>query len=137
MTSIGHMNKLGTDMPNINDFGETPSDTVDVYKERPELKVYENINKTNWLEPLGLFAWKRKEKHYDFYDPNTNEDWMEPHPSHWQHYDYLNEVIRPSLEKGNWVLSDRFTDATFAYQGGGRGLSLESISVTRASSSDS
>tara|TARA_B100001057_G_scaffold22028_3_gene20363 strand:- start:7384 stop:8316 length:933 start_codon:yes stop_codon:yes gene_type:complete len=97
MTSIGHMNKLGTDMPNINDFGETPTDTVDVYKERPELKVYENIDKTNWLEPLGLFAWTRKEKHYTFYDPESKEDWMEPHPSHWQHYDYLNEVVRPSL----------------------------------------
>jgi dTMP kinase len=37
---------------------------------------------------------------------------------------HLDEVIRPSLAAGRWVLCDRFTDATFAYQGGGRGASL-------------
>ena len=33
---------------------------------------------------------------------------------------HLEEVIYPSLEQGTWVLSDRFTDASYAYQGGGR-----------------
>ena len=36
--------------------------------------------------------------------------------------EHLARVIRPSLEKGQWVLCDRFTDATYAYQGGGRGI---------------
>ena len=36
--------------------------------------------------------------------------------------EHLDKVIRPALESGHWVLSDRFTDATFAYQGGGRGI---------------
>ena len=36
---------------------------------------------------------------------------------------HLNEVIRPALADGAWVLCDRFTDSTFAYQGGGRGVS--------------
>jgi dTMP kinase len=36
--------------------------------------------------------------------------------------EHLEQLIRPALAAGTWVLSDRFTDATFAYQGGGRGL---------------
>lgn len=36
---------------------------------------------------------------------------------------HIAQLIRPELDNGHWVLSDRFTDATFAYQGGGRGLS--------------
>jgi dTMP kinase len=36
---------------------------------------------------------------------------------------HLDEVIRPALAAGRWVVCDRFTDATYAYQGGGRGAS--------------
>jgi dTMP kinase len=38
--------------------------------------------------------------------------------------DHLGTVIEPALARGAWVLCDRFTDATFAYQGGGRGFDL-------------
>jgi dTMP kinase len=36
--------------------------------------------------------------------------------------DHLSQVIRPALAAGQWVVSDRFTDSTFAYQGGGRAV---------------
>lgn len=40
---------------------------------------------------------------------------------------HLNTVIKPALDRGEWVLCDRFTDATYAYQGAGRGLSKSFI----------
>lgn len=40
---------------------------------------------------------------------------------------HIEHVIRPALAKGQWVLCDRFTDATYAYQGGGRQMSLAAI----------
>ena len=39
----------------------------------------------------------------------------------------VNNTIRPALESGTWVIADRFTDSTRAYQGGGRGFPRESI----------
>lgn len=43
--------------------------------------------------------------------------------------EHLAAVIRPALDAGRWVVCDRFTDATYAYQGGGRGIARQHIAV--------
>ncbi len=43
--------------------------------------------------------------------------------------EHIAQVIEPALARGEWVISDRFTDASFAYQGGGRHLSLDKLAV--------
>ena len=40
---------------------------------------------------------------------------------------HIRHVIKPALVQGDWVLCDRFTDATYAYQGGGRGMAMDKI----------
>lgn len=42
---------------------------------------------------------------------------------------HLHQKILPALEQGAWVVSDRFTDATYAYQSGGRGVSAEKVAI--------
>jgi dTMP kinase len=46
-----------------------------------------------------------------------------------QRAQHLARLILPSLEAGKWVLCDRFTDSTYAYQGSGRGVPLERIAI--------
>jgi len=43
--------------------------------------------------------------------------------------EHLAQIIQPALQAENIVISDRFTDASFAYQGGGRGLSIEKLNI--------
>jgi len=40
---------------------------------------------------------------------------------------HIAEVIKPAMDQGKWILCDRFTDATYAYQGGGRGINKNRI----------
>jgi len=39
----------------------------------------------------------------------------------------ISQIIRPALQRGQWVISDRFTDSSYAYQGGGRGVPVHHI----------
>ncbi|BBE51314.1 Thymidylate kinase [Ferriphaselus amnicola] len=43
--------------------------------------------------------------------------------------EHIEQVIKPALERGAWVVSDRFSDASFAYQGGGRGMDITRLSA--------
>ena len=43
--------------------------------------------------------------------------------------EHIDKLIAPALERGDWVISDRFTDASFAYQGGGRELSTHKLDI--------
>ena len=43
--------------------------------------------------------------------------------------EHVEQVIKPALLRGSWVVSDRFSDASFAYQGGGRGVPAEKLEV--------
>jgi hypothetical protein len=100
MLSISDMNKLGTDMPDAPGFGEKTQEKINVLDTNPTFSVY---NRDDFLEPLGIFAWNRQDQLYSFYDPNTKKDWTELHPSHWHHFDYYKEIIRPSLKLTNKI----------------------------------
>jgi dTMP kinase len=41
--------------------------------------------------------------------------------------EHIHQIIQPALDRGDWIVSDRFTDASFAYQGGGRGVGLNKL----------
>ena len=45
---------------------------------------------------------------------------------------HINEIIKPALRQGTWVICDRFTDASFAYQGFGRELGFDKVNALKS-----
>ena len=77
-----------------------------MWHREPEFMCYQKLfddYKDKWLEPIGLFTWNYPADAYWFQGPEDKEPWKEEHPSHVHHYNYLNEIVRPSLgiEKEN------------------------------------
>ncbi len=46
--------------------------------------------------------------------------------------EHIDKIIVPAMEQGHWVISDRFSDASFAYQGGGRGIARDKLETLEA-----
>lgn len=73
-------------------------------------------------EPGGTpLAERIRELVLDDHD-ETMDDWTELLLVFAARQQHVTGKIKPALESGQWVISDRFTDATYAYQGGGRGI---------------
>lgn len=94
-----------------------------------------------WLEAQGLEVLRTREPGGTERGEAIRKLLLDPLPQEPLHGDaelllmfaaraqHLAEKILPALARGAWVVCDRFTDATFAYQGGGRGIPKERIAV--------
>ncbi|MGQ7260156.1 dTMP kinase [Vreelandella sp. V005] len=94
-----------------------------------------------WLEAQGLEVVRTREPGGTERGEAIRKLLLDPAPQEPLHVDaelllmfaaraqHLAEKILPALARGAWVVCDRFTDATFAYQGGGRGIAKERIAV--------
>lgn len=94
-----------------------------------------------WLESQGLQVVRTREPGGTARGEAIRALLLDPSPQEPLHMDaelllmfaaraqHLAEKILPALARGAWVVCDRFTDATFAYQGGGRGIAKQRIAV--------
>ncbi|MGE6605839.1 dTMP kinase [Halomonas sp. NPDC076908] len=94
-----------------------------------------------WLEAQGLEVVRTREPGGTARGEAIRGLLLDPAPQELLHVDaelllmfaaraqHLAEKILPALARGAWVVCDRFTDATFAYQGGGRGIAKQRIAV--------
>lgn len=94
-----------------------------------------------WLEAQGLEVVRTREPGGTARGEAIRGLLLDPAPQETLHVDaelllmfaaraqHLAEKILPALARGAWVVCDRFTDATFAYQGGGRGIAKQRIAV--------
>lgn len=92
-----------------------------------------------WLEAQGIEVVATREPGGTPRAEAIRQLLLDPAPDEWLHTDaelllmfaaraqHIAEKILPALTRGAWVVCDRFTDATYAYQGGGRGIPAERI----------
>ncbi|MDR5873985.1 dTMP kinase [Vreelandella gomseomensis] len=97
-----------------------------------------------WLEAQGIEVVATREPGGTPRAEAMRQLLLDPAPDEWLHTDaelllmfaaraqHLAEKILPALARGAWVVCDRFTDATYAYQGGGRGIPAERIEALEA-----
>ncbi|KPQ25739.1 MAG: dTMP kinase [Halomonas sp. HL-48] len=97
-----------------------------------------------WLEAQGIEVVATREPGGTPRAEAIRQLLLDPAPDEWLHTDaelllmfaaraqHLAEKIIPALDRGAWVVCDRFTDATYAYQGGGRGIPVERIEALEA-----
>ncbi|MCW4148280.1 dTMP kinase [Halomonas sp. 18H] len=97
-----------------------------------------------WLEAQGIEVVATREPGGTPRAEAIRQLLLDPAPEEWLHTDaelllmfaaraqHLAEKILPALARGAWVVCDRFTDATYAYQGGGRGIPVERIAALEA-----
>jgi len=108
------------------------------------LEGSEGAGKTTQLEAISKFLHKRGIAHIQTREPGgtaIGENLRSLLLNYDMHMDtellmmfaaraeHVQTVIRPALHSGKWVLCDRFTDASYAYQGGGRGMDWQRIAT--------
>lgn len=117
MTSMGYINKMNSDYPaegkGYDGHGENFGKEINVWKDIPTLEMYKDkiFDNDRWLEPVGIFSWKHKEKPYKFLIKQTGQTVTDRHPTITHHNDYANMVLdKLSISQNQTKTVDRWID---------------------------
>jgi hypothetical protein len=123
MTSIGDFSKLGSEMMDPGGYAENIGAEKDIWTSKGldpinmrnmlqpiDFSHYrETIGFDDWLEPIGIYSWARNDKQYQWQDSKDVEAWIDPHPSVENHVDWLDNVLKPSLNHATVETPNRHT----------------------------